>query len=263
MRRASLPLLLLVACLAMAAPSSALADDCPGADLTPMAANLGQVSAATLCLLNAQRSAAGLNPLTEQGDLTSASQAYSELMVSAHFFAHVSPDGSQLSDRLTTSGYLGAPGSWIVGENIAWGESYLATPREIMQAWMNSEKHKENILSPAYQQVGVGIALGVPSSDNAGATYTTDFGTRHPDGAPPAAATQGTLTVGASSGSPGNSAVRAGARATPKTRAPHRSTHVRARRLCRASMTGWTVRSAKTKRTPSRRCGARVPRRRG
>ncbi len=97
MRRACLPLLLLVACLVMAAPSSALADDCPGADLTPMAANLGQVSAATLCLLNVERSAAGLNPVTEQADLTSASQAYSELMVSAQFFAHVSPDGSTSS----------------------------------------------------------------------------------------------------------------------------------------------------------------------
>ncbi len=71
---------------------------------------------------------------------------------------------------------------------------------------MNSEKHKENILSPAYEQVGVGIAIGVPSSDNAGATYTTDFGTRHPDGPQPAAATRADLTVGTSGGSPGNSA---------------------------------------------------------
>jgi len=249
MRRACLLLLSLVACLAMAAPSSALADDCPGADLTPLQANLPQVAAATLCLLNVERSAAGLSPLTEQADLTSASRTYSELMVSAHFFAHVAPDGSGLSDRLTTAGYLGAPGSWIVGENIAWGESYLATPREIMKAWMNSAGHKANILSADYREVGLGIATGVPTSTNGGATYTTDFGSRSTDaGTDPGTGSNGDVTVGPTTATPTRTSIRTGAK-SPVTHATHRRS---SRRSCRGVMAGWGAHAAAHHSTCSR-----------
>jgi hypothetical protein len=101
-------------------------------------------------------------------------------MVDDHFFAHVSPDGGTLTDRLEVSGYLARPGGWTVGENIAWGESYLASPARIVQAWMDSPPHRENILSSEFEEIGLGIVTGVPFSSNAGATYTTDFGRRTP-----------------------------------------------------------------------------------
>jgi len=41
------------------------------------------------------------------------------------------------------------------GENIAMGQR---TPQEVVNAWMSSPGHRSNILSPAYTQIGVGLA---------------------------------------------------------------------------------------------------------
>jgi hypothetical protein len=42
---------------------------------------------------------------------------------------------------------------------------------------MNSPGHRENILNPAYREIGIGIAVGNPARDDgAGATYATEFG---------------------------------------------------------------------------------------
>ena len=195
MRR--LPTLLAVLVVAaLAAPSAALAGDCQGADARPAADNLPQIAQTTLCLLNVERAAKGLAAVSEQSQLTKASAAYSALMVSEQFFAHVSPEGSELTDRLTGVGYLGNPGSWIVGENIAWGESYLATPGSIVKAWMNSPPHRANILNGDYSDIGLGIALGTPASANPGATYTTDFGHRADAPDAPVDQAQGDITVG-------------------------------------------------------------------
>src|SRR4051794_1397060 len=137
-RRRAVTLLAIVAALALAAPAGAQAADCPGADLVPAAGNLPQVAQATLCLLNTERAAQGLSPVTEAPRLTQPSQAYSARMVLQNFFAHEAPDGSTLVDRLTAAGYIAPDGDWTVGENIAWGQAGLSTPRSIMAAWMAS-----------------------------------------------------------------------------------------------------------------------------
>lgn len=175
-------LVLLLALAALAGPGPALAADCPGGDVRPAMDNVPQIAQTTLCLINAERAAEGLSPVAEQAQLTKASVDFSALMVSEHFFAHVSPDGSELTDRLTASGYLGHPGSWMVGENIAWGEAYLATPANIVKAWMNSPPHRANILNGDFEEIGLGIVPATPLTSNAGATYTTDFGRRRLDG---------------------------------------------------------------------------------
>ena len=40
-------------------------------------------------------------------------------------------------------------------ENIAQGQQ---TPQQVMNSWMNSPGHRNNILSPSYYQIGVGVA---------------------------------------------------------------------------------------------------------
>ena len=180
MRRLSSLTLALSATLAMALAPAAMAADCPGADLKPAADNMDQVEGATLCLINAERAAEGLPALVEQGQLSKASIAFSQLMVDEHFFAHVSPAGVALTARLQASGYLDQPGARTIGENIAWGESYLASPANIVKAWMDSPPHRANILSNDFSEIGLGIVTGVPLSANPGATYTTDFGRRSP-----------------------------------------------------------------------------------
>ncbi len=174
--RRSLALLTALAGLALAAPASAQAADCANADIVPDASNVAAAGQATLCLLNNERAARGMTPLSLATRLTQPSQAYSARMVGERFFAHVSPDGGSLTDRLVAARYIERNGDWTVGENIAWGQGPLSTPRSITAAWMNSPGHRANILTAAYREIGIGIAMGTPSDASWGATYTTDFG---------------------------------------------------------------------------------------
>ena len=165
-----------LAALALCAPATAHADDCAGADVVPAADNVAVVGQATLCLLNQQRAANGIGSLVENPALSAASARYSQRMVAQGFFGHESPDGGTLVQRLTDAGYLGDDDAWVVGENIGWGQASLATARSMVTAWMNSPGHRENLLSADYTQVGLGLALGTPTDQTWGATYTTDFG---------------------------------------------------------------------------------------
>jgi uncharacterized protein YkwD len=172
-----------VACALLAlSPPAASADapsNCAGADLSPTSADLPQVEAATLCLLNAERTSSGLAPLRTNGRLRNAAVAHSADMVASHYFAHEDRSGGGPEDRIARAGYLPRYGPWVVGENIAWGTDYLATPREIVRAWMNSPPHRHNILYSDYRQIGIGLALGVPDpSLGDGATYSTEFGAK-------------------------------------------------------------------------------------
>jgi uncharacterized protein YkwD len=153
--------------------------DCTGADVSPTAASMPQVESATLCLLNAERTSRGLTALRTNGRLRSAALAHSVDMVSHHYFAHDDLNGGGPEDRIAHAGYLPRYGPWVIGENIAWGTDYLATPREIVRAWMNSPPHRHNILYADFREIGIGVAVGVPDpSLGDGATYSTEFGAK-------------------------------------------------------------------------------------
>jgi uncharacterized protein YkwD len=176
-RRRAATLVAAVAALALAAPAGAQAADCGvAADYVPNAGNLAEVGQATVCLLNNERAAQRLRPVVEAPGLTQPSRAYSARMVAESFFAHESPDGGTLVDRLTGAGYIAPDGDWTVGENIAWGQGHLATPRNIVAAWMASPGHRKNVLTGEYTEIGLGVVTGTPGDASWGATYTTDFG---------------------------------------------------------------------------------------
>ncbi|MCW2993694.1 MAG: hypothetical protein JWQ18_1189 [Conexibacter sp.] len=168
-RRIVGPLVAFVA-LAVAAPAAMAA--CDGGAVAPTDA--GAV-AATLCLLNEQRGAHGLSPLSESGKLDSAADDYAADMVERGFFDHVSPGGGTMLDRIKAAGWVPS-GSWSAGENIAWGSGSLATPASIVDGWMHSAGHRANILTGSFTQIGIGIADGAPVAGVHGAgTYVTDF----------------------------------------------------------------------------------------
>jgi uncharacterized protein YkwD len=165
------------AALAIVPSTAAAAAGCPGANAAPVSA---EAPAATLCLINAQRTSRGLAPLALDAQLGRAATAFANDMVARQFFDHVSPDGVTLLDRLRDAGWLPSSGAWTAGENIAWGSSDLGTPAGIVAAWMASPGHRANILRPSFATIGLGIAPGAPQpgvADMAG-TYVTDFGTR-------------------------------------------------------------------------------------
>lgn len=98
-------------------------------------------------LVNAERAKNGLQPLTIKEDIRTAAQVRAmEIQTS---FSHTRPDGRSFVTALQEQkvSYGGA------GENIAWGQH---TPEQVMEAWMNSEGHRANILNPKYTSIGVG-----------------------------------------------------------------------------------------------------------
>ncbi|MDP1849472.1 MAG: CAP domain-containing protein [Solirubrobacteraceae bacterium] len=198
LRRLCTPLFLtaLLGSFAVAAPA-AQAATCAGADVSPAAASIGTAKAAVLCLLNHQRAARGLAPLVGEASLESAATRYSRTMVQERFFAHVSPSGQTLRQRLAA--YIGSARDFTVGENLAWGEGARATPASIVRGWMNSDGHRANILNGAFTEIGIGIVPGSPvgSLPTGSATYTTHFGSRGRSASPPAGVSAASVTTGA------------------------------------------------------------------
>lgn len=141
---------------------------CTGADLPYSAANEAAIVGAVTCMVNNERVARGLPAVSAQSQLATAARAHSADMAANNYFDHNSQDGTKFSARLTTAGY-----SWIAaGENIAAG---YRTATAVMTGWMASKGHCENILSGAFDELGVGVASG---SGTYGVYWTQDFGRR-------------------------------------------------------------------------------------
>jgi uncharacterized protein YkwD len=160
--------------------SLAAAGSCPNANLTPQAANIAQVRAAVLCLINQEREHHGESALVSNAKLTHSAEDHSQDMARADYFSHTSPNGETPLDRMRASGYISDPeAGYMVGENIAWGTLWLATPQAIVEAWMGSPGHRANILDASYRETGIGVVPHPPAAlaeGQAGAIYTQDFG---------------------------------------------------------------------------------------
>ena len=176
-RRYSLPCALAVLVLTLVAAPSASAV-CASASATPTEVGKRTVVRATLCTLNAERARHGLPRLKLNKKLSSAARWHARDMVRRDYFAHDSLGGGTFVDRIRRSGYMKGASSWSVGENLAWGSNERSAPRTITSMWMNSAGHRANILSPAFREVGIGIAMGAPGASGSAATYATEFGTK-------------------------------------------------------------------------------------
>jgi uncharacterized protein YkwD len=160
-----------------AAPALAAPSACQSTASAPSHGNIHVVRKAVLCLLNRERTKRGLKRLRNNKRLETAATKHSKDMVRRNFFSHDSPGGSTPGSRVRLTGYLKGANGFSVGENIAWGTGRYATAESIVDSWMNSPGHKANILHRAFDEIGIGVALGAPGEDG-GATYTTNFGAR-------------------------------------------------------------------------------------
>ena len=160
--------------------ASVLATPCENTELTPEPGNLQAVDAATLCLVNQERARNGELPLSANAQLAQAAQGHSEEMVSADYFAHVSPSGLTPVERVQATGYIpSAEVGYTLGENIAWGTLQLSTPSAIVAAWIASPEHLANILYAPYRDTAVGVVAAAPASlseGQPGAVYSQEFG---------------------------------------------------------------------------------------
>jgi uncharacterized protein YkwD len=154
---------------------------CDGVDTIPGEDPASDVRDATLCLMNAQRTARGLPRLRAHFALELAATRYARQMVRDQFFAHTSPGGATMVSRIKAASYFKDVLRWTVGENLAWGTGTQSTPRATVEAWMRSPDHRANLLDRDFEDVGIGVATGAPDAledgETAG-TYVTDFGSR-------------------------------------------------------------------------------------
>lgn len=105
-------------------------------------------------------------PLIFDCKMWKAAQGHSQDMADKGYFSHTSPNGDGALKRLTDAG--AQPGSY--GENIAAGQK---SPQEVHDAWMNSDGHCRNMLSPHYKYFAVGYAL---YNGKYGHYWTQNFG---------------------------------------------------------------------------------------
>jgi uncharacterized protein YkwD len=107
-----------------------------------------------LRLVNQERRTRGLNNVTWNDTLAEEATHYACELIYYQYFDHVNPvTGETLADRARTASY----DFWIIGENLAAGQR---TPAQAVADWMNSACHRENILNPAFTELGVGVRVG-------------------------------------------------------------------------------------------------------
>lgn len=111
--------------------------------------SISQAAQKVIDLTNAERSKNGLPGLTLDNQLCGVAQKKSVDMQQNNYFSHTSPTYGSPFDMMRDFGvtYNSA------GENIAQGQQ---TPQAVVQAWMNSEGHRKNILSNSFTHIGVG-----------------------------------------------------------------------------------------------------------
>jgi uncharacterized protein YkwD len=149
----------------------------PAADQLGLDAATAQ--AAMQCLTNYARAQQGLAPLQLNTTLNAAGQAKLKSNVSCAEFSHT-PCG-QPFDTVFSSYVQGAT-SYQIGENIAWGTGSYGTPRQAMNGWVHSAGHRENILTAAYAELGIGYLPSQTFQGYDGATlWSQEFGLRAPN----------------------------------------------------------------------------------
>lgn len=133
--------------------------------------------------INEQRSQNGLPPLTFDERLAGIARAHSQDMINRNFFAHVNPDGKDPTARGADVGYscyknYGSYYTTGIAENIfqdwtygtIWYTNGIETNRDwktpsdiefdVVNGWMNSPGHRQNILTSTYNKEGIGVAVG-------------------------------------------------------------------------------------------------------
>ena len=109
-------------------------------------------AAELLRLVNAERSKAGLAPLSGgNAALNAAAQKRAEELSASFSASHRRPDGRDYA-TIFREYPVGPYNAW--GENIAQGQQ---SPAAVVSAWMASPSHRANLLHASYSHMGVGV----------------------------------------------------------------------------------------------------------
>ena len=112
----------------------------------------------------------GLPPFTWDGDICRMARIHSESMSRHHYFAHVTPEGLRLRDRARAAGILQFS---VLGENIAYSQGYDDPAAFVVDQWMQSSKHRANILSAEFRAMAIGSFVAPDGSIYLTQTFIT------------------------------------------------------------------------------------------
>jgi hypothetical protein len=104
---------------------------------------------------NFQREKYGVLPLKENPRLNASAAIKVEDMFKNQYFSHYSPNDQGVGDLAKIVGY----DFILIGENLALGN--FKDDQSLVLSWMESPGHRENILNPKYQEIGVAVEKGV------------------------------------------------------------------------------------------------------
>jgi uncharacterized protein YkwD len=149
-------------------PNSA-AGESDAAESEPL--NRTAAERAIAAAINRERTARDLDPVAYRSGLAGVARNHSSDMIARDYYAHESPDGETPFDRVEDS----AVSCSSVGENIAasWWQRVFesadgertrhTTPEELadglVEQWLDSPEHRENLLDPDWERTGVGVAV--------------------------------------------------------------------------------------------------------
>lgn len=140
------------------------------------AVDTAAIEQAVFSLTNQERQAQGLPALQWDAALASIARAHSQDMAANNYMSHTNLRGQDPTARAVAAGYQvrrSMGGGWYtagIGENINMmptgnvvGHGYVnndpqSVARAMVQGWMNSPGHRENILRAQYARIGVGVA---------------------------------------------------------------------------------------------------------
>ncbi|WP_458415299.1 SafA/ExsA family spore coat assembly protein [Schinkia sp. CFF1] len=126
----------------------------PGQKLTiPLIDATKSIESQVIQLTNQQRAKYGLPALKANWELSRVARFKATDMRDKNYFSHTSPTYGSPFTMMKNFGISYS----AAAENIAAGQ---ATPQEVVNAWMNSPGHRQNILDSRMTQIGVGYAKG-------------------------------------------------------------------------------------------------------
>lgn len=106
-----------------------------------------------ISLTNAERVKHGLAPLSEDARLNAAAVAKAQNMFEENYWAHYAPSGKDPWVFINGAGYKFT----YAGENLARN---FYNSSDVVNAWMASPTHKDNILNSHYRNIGIAVVEG-------------------------------------------------------------------------------------------------------
>ena len=121
--------------------------------VTPLIGRAGPASS-LLDRVNEVRAAERLIPLVPSEALADVAQRHAEDMAHHHYMDHIDRAGGSPLDRVNAAGIDGFA---LLAENLGVTSERGDRLATLIEAWLASPSHRENLLNPAFNTTGIAI----------------------------------------------------------------------------------------------------------